>query len=123
MQAVTDFPAAAEIMELGQLPKSEHIQKGISIFGHQSRRKVILLGLIRTGSTSMWVALQKLGYKCSDSTLRSYDMLHATTASHDHAQWLLALQAKYSGKGKRFDHKDWNRLLGNCEVLLPPFRL
>jgi hypothetical protein len=108
--------AAAEAMELGQPPKSEDVQNGFSIIGHQSRRKVILLGLVRTGSTSMWVALKILGYKCSDSTLRSYHMLHATAASHDHAQWHAALQAKYFGKGKRFDHKDWDRLLGNCEV-------
>src|SRR5271169_5424255 len=55
-------------------------------------------------------ALKMLGYKCSNSNLQFYELLFSGRTSYDHAQWYAALQAKFFGKRKVFEHKDWDRL-------------
>lgn len=74
--------------------------------------KVLVLGLGRTGTNSIRQALGMLGY---------HETYHMTSTSGDNCRdsvmWLDALRAKYDGIGK-FGRKDWDQLLGHCQVRL-----
>lgn len=70
--------------------------------------KVLALGLGRTGTASLRVALKQLGY---DDT---YHMMNASVENPpDCLCWMDAFAAKYEGKGK-FGRKEWDALLGDC---------
>lgn len=70
--------------------------------------KVLALGLGRTGTASLRVALKELGY---DDT---YHMMNASVENPpDCLCWMDAFAAKYEGKGK-FGRKEWDALLGDC---------
>jgi hypothetical protein len=86
------------------------------IFRKHASPKIILVGQIRTSSTSMWIALQKLGYKCSDSTLRSYLLLEPKQLPHQHAQWTRALRGKFFGTNEPLSKNEWSELVGPFEV-------
>jgi hypothetical protein len=83
-----------------------------------SPSKILLLGLTRTSSTSMFLALQTLGYKCSNQCIRTYQMLELSIPSGNR-KWHAALQAKYFGKGKVFGKEEWEGFLGDYEVCIP----
>ncbi|KAJ7455868.1 P-loop containing nucleoside triphosphate hydrolase protein [Mycena latifolia] len=61
--------------------------------------QVLALGFSRTGTTSLRIALETLGYK---------------ETNHGPYQWTEAINAKYHGKGKPYGRAEWDRLLGHC---------
>lgn len=80
----------------------------------QSRTRpmeVLALGLPRTGTRSMAVALEMLGYKhCA----HGFDMMENAAYT---ARWEEAIDAKYFGKGDPFALEDWDELLGHCSAV------
>lgn len=72
----------------------------------------------------MFEALKILGFKCSDTSLRTYHMSNSTgarlTTIHGHEQWSLALGAKFgkeeTGRRNLFEKEDWESLLRGCDV-------
>ncbi|EQB59524.1 hypothetical protein CGLO_00066 [Colletotrichum gloeosporioides Cg-14] len=74
--------------------------------------KVLCLGLCRTGTMSVRLALRSLGY------LETYHMRSASTETpRDCDLWIEALRAKYDGQGRLFDRRDWDMLLGHCQAV------
>ncbi|KAK7063505.1 hypothetical protein R3P38DRAFT_2818788 [Favolaschia claudopus] len=72
--------------------------------------EVIGLGFSRTGTESIKLALQKLGYV---PTHHGYDVFS------DPAQrnaWKTAIQAKYHGNGIAFDRAQWDVILAGCRA-------
>lgn len=59
----------------------------------------------------MRAALKELGY---DGV---YHMMSVVANPRDADMWIDALNAKFFGKGKPFEKKDWDQLLGNVEVI------
>ncbi|KAL3425179.1 nad dependent epimerase [Phlyctema vagabunda] len=72
---------------------------------------LFLLGLSRTGSTSLEKALRMLGY----NEVFSMDRL-ATDRAGDCAAWIHALEVKYSDRGV-FEKQDWANLVGGFDVV------
>ncbi|KAJ5785498.1 uncharacterized protein N7503_010710 [Penicillium pulvis] len=74
--------------------------------------KVIMLGFPRTGTVSLTSALKFLGFQ------HAYHGRDALTINpRDCELWWEALQAKYEGKGKEFGRKEFDQLLGHCQVV------
>ncbi|KAJ5525143.1 hypothetical protein N7494_011793 [Penicillium frequentans] len=74
--------------------------------------KVIMLGFPRTGTVSLTNALKFLGFQ------HAYHGRDALTINpRDCELWWEALQAKYEGKGKEFGRKEFDQLLGHCQVV------
>jgi hypothetical protein len=74
--------------------------------------RVIVCGLMRTGTLSMRAALRQLGI---------HDVYHMQTLGvhqEDIAFWTRAIDAKYNGKG-HFGRQDWDELLGTYQVRRP----
>ncbi|KAL8785246.1 MAG: hypothetical protein Q9195_008719 [Heterodermia aff. obscurata] len=69
--------------------------------------EVLVLGYARTGTSSIQIALEQLGFgPC-------YHMRVAMNQyPRDCAMWMKALEAKFDGKGKLFERKEWDQLLG-----------
>lgn len=62
----------------------------------------------------MKAALEELGIR---------EVYHMTTTMKnpkDCDMWTAAVNAKFFNKGKKFTRKEWDALLGNCEVRLMP---
>ncbi|KAJ2994466.1 hypothetical protein NUW58_g1551 [Xylaria curta] len=68
--------------------------------------EVIVLGMPRTGSISMRVALENLGYKCFHGRLMDQ-------TPHLYEPWGEALRAKYFGEGELFGRKEFDKLYGD----------
>lgn len=95
-----------------------HPTTGRLIDSHPGKRtrpmRVLCLGMSRTGSMSLYTALQKLGYK-------PYHMAVAMDSPKSSlGLWTEALQAKYEGKGKPWGREEFDKLLGDydgiCDV-------
>ena len=73
--------------------------------------KVLALGLSRSGTSSLRQALLDLGY---------VDCYHFAAVYNenprDAVMWVEAPEAKYEGKGKPYDQKEWDQLLSYCMV-------
>lgn len=61
-------------------------------------------------SAAMRQALKRLGY------VDTYHMDSAFENPPDCDMWKEAFAAKFYGKGKKFERKDWDQLLGHCQV-------
>ncbi|KAI9040819.1 sulfotransferase family protein [Aspergillus affinis] len=73
--------------------------------------KVLALGVGRTGTASLRIALERLGY------LKCYHMMSASVENPpDCLMWHDALAAKYDGVGE-FGRKEWDQLLGECQAV------
>ncbi|KAM4067115.1 NAD dependent epimerase/dehydratase [Hirsutella rhossiliensis] len=74
--------------------------------------RVLILGMGRTGTASMRIAMKQLGY---------HDTYHMMSCSienpPDALMWMEALRAKYDGQGKPFGPKEWDRLLGHAQAV------
>ncbi|KAJ7457728.1 P-loop containing nucleoside triphosphate hydrolase protein [Mycena latifolia] len=73
--------------------------------------KVLVLGFFRTGTSSMQVALETLGYK---------DTHHMVTVAANPLEadmWNEAINAKFFGKGKPYEREEWDQLLGHCQAV------
>ena len=96
--------------------------------------RVLVLGMCRTGTDcrlegsaiffkstydlpAMRKALRLLGY---NDTYHGYSAVLENP--RDCELWLAALQAKYDGKGKPFGRKEFDQILGNCQVNYPTRR-
>ncbi|KAJ7167412.1 P-loop containing nucleoside triphosphate hydrolase protein [Mycena crocata] len=74
--------------------------------------QVLDFGFSRTGTSSMQQALEILGYK---QTNHGHHVFGG--GPHDIDMWLAAINAKFSGIGKPYEKKDWDRLLGHCQAV------
>ncbi|KAL8727573.1 MAG: hypothetical protein Q9166_005979 [cf. Caloplaca sp. 2 TL-2023] len=75
--------------------------------------KVLVIGMLRTGTLSMQAALEELGYKST------HHMHHVfQNPGSECVMWKEALDAKYKNKGRRFTKKDWDQLLGHCQAVV-----
>ena len=72
--------------------------------------RVLCLGMPRTGTASMWTALQMLGYN------KTYHMIETWNNPPDNKMWQEAVDAEFFGKGKPFGKEQWDQLLGDCQV-------
>ncbi|KAM0798917.1 P-loop containing nucleoside triphosphate hydrolase protein [Usnea florida] len=74
--------------------------------------KVLVLGMPRTGSTSLKSALEMLGF---------FNVYHGEDAfflnPRDCEMWMEALDAKYHGKGTKYSRKEFDQLLGHCQAV------
>ncbi|KAI9719836.1 MAG: hypothetical protein M1828_006057 [Chrysothrix sp. TS-e1954] len=72
--------------------------------------RVLVLGMCRTGTASMWEALKMLGY------VDCYHMMNLMIDPSDNDMWLDAINGKYFG-GKPFGREEWDMLLGHCQAV------
>lgn len=72
--------------------------------------KVIVCGLMRTGTLSVRAALRELGIH------DVYHMQTTGTSPEDIPLWTRAIDAKFNGKG-HFDRKDWDELLSTYQAV------
>ncbi|KAJ7064011.1 hypothetical protein C8F01DRAFT_1250272 [Mycena amicta] len=70
--------------------------------------EVLCRGMPRTGTTSMYIALEKLGY---DETNHGFKV---SANPCDREMWNEAIDAKFFGKGKKYGREEWDALLGHC---------
>ncbi|KAI9670587.1 MAG: hypothetical protein M1831_005807 [Alyxoria varia] len=72
--------------------------------------KVLVLGMCRTGTASMWEALKMLGF------VDCYHMMNTMIDPNDNDMWLEAINGKYFGS-KPFTRREWDMLLGHCQAV------
>lgn len=72
--------------------------------------RVLCFGMSRTGTLSLMAALQILGYTPYHMTIA---MDHS---SRDLPLWLSALQAKFGGKGRRWQKEEFENMLEGYDV-------
>lgn len=72
--------------------------------------RVLVLGMCRTGTHSMWEALKMLGY------IDCYHMMNTMIDPNDNDMWLEAIKGKWFG-GKPFTKTEWDMLLGHCQAV------
>ncbi|KAJ7455820.1 P-loop containing nucleoside triphosphate hydrolase protein [Mycena latifolia] len=70
--------------------------------------EVLALGFSRTGTASLRIALETLGYKETNHGFTVFTKLC------EMEMWTEAINAKFFGKGKPYGPADWDRLLGHC---------
>ncbi|KAJ5542093.1 hypothetical protein N7461_008096 [Penicillium sp. DV-2018c] len=70
--------------------------------------KVLVLGLCRTGTSSLYVAQKELG-------MRPYHFRDIIFKPEHMALWLKAMKAKYDGIGKPFQGRDFDQMLGEYD--------
>ena len=58
----------------------------------------------------MYTALTRLGYQCQHT--------RETFKTNAFVYWSEAIRAKYEGKGKAYEPRDWDKLLGGYDVSL-----
>ncbi|KAJ7485542.1 hypothetical protein FB451DRAFT_1230209 [Mycena latifolia] len=74
--------------------------------------QVLGLGLSRTGTASLKIALETLGYV---ETNHGRTVGNASPAVQD--MWIEAIRAKYYGKGTPYGRAEWDRLLGEYPAI------
>ncbi|KAJ6595787.1 P-loop containing nucleoside triphosphate hydrolase protein [Mycena vulgaris] len=75
--------------------------------------QVLALGFGRTGTVSLKLALEALGYV---RTNHGFDVMLASTAA-EKDMWIAALKAKFYGEGTPFGREEWDQLLGDCQAV------
>ncbi|KAL8846063.1 MAG: hypothetical protein Q9221_008825 [Calogaya cf. arnoldii] len=75
--------------------------------------KVLVIGMLRTGTLSMQAALEDLGYKSTHHMHKVFQ-----NPGSECSMWKEALEAKYQNKGRKFTRKDWDQLLGHCQAVV-----
>lgn len=106
--AVIDISVIKEVANL-----KPHPQTGRLIDNHPGKRtremKLLCLGASRTGSVSLLMALQKLGFN-------AYHMVEAVKSPQtSFGCWSEAIKAKYYGEGKKFGRAEFDKLLGDYD--------
>ncbi|KAJ7485588.1 hypothetical protein FB451DRAFT_1432056 [Mycena latifolia] len=83
---------------------------------HPTERKVPMqvlgLGFSRTGTASLKIALETLGYV---ETSHGRTVGAASPSVHD--MWIEATKAKFHGKGTLYGRAEWDRLLGDYQAV------
>ncbi|KAJ7258165.1 P-loop containing nucleoside triphosphate hydrolase protein [Mycena rebaudengoi] len=72
--------------------------------------QVLVLGCPRTGTLSMTVALEKLGYK-------THHLSKGMFNPHELDMWTEAMNAKFLGKGKVYGREEWDQVLGRYQAV------
>ncbi|CAJ2506016.1 Uu.00g001460.m01.CDS01 [Anthostomella pinea] len=73
--------------------------------------RVLCLGMSRTGTMSLFTALQKLGYA-------PYHMAVAMGSPRTNLDcWSEGLNAKFNGRGKKWGKEEFDKLLGNYDAV------
>ncbi|KAI4092328.1 MAG: hypothetical protein LQ344_003573 [Seirophora lacunosa] len=73
--------------------------------------KVLVIGMLRTGTLSMQAALEELGFgPC-------YHMHFCFQNPMECEMWTEALNAKFQNKGRKYTKKEWDQLLGHCQAI------
>ncbi|KAJ7323597.1 P-loop containing nucleoside triphosphate hydrolase protein [Mycena albidolilacea] len=70
--------------------------------------EVLGLGFSRTGTTSLRIALEKLGYKETNHGSAVFKNMREIE------MWTEAVNAKFFGIGKPYGRAEWDQLLGHC---------
>ena len=92
-----------------------HPVTGRLIDNHPGKRTVpmrlLVLGMPRTGTMSIFTALEKLGYK-------PYHMVKAMAAPRSNLTvWKEGLVAKYEGQGDKWGRAEFDKVLGSFDVV------
>ncbi|KAJ7686693.1 hypothetical protein B0H17DRAFT_708548 [Mycena rosella] len=74
--------------------------------------QVLALGYSRTGTLSLKIALETLGYV---RTNHGFAVAFASPATMD--MWIEAIKAKFHGEGIPYGRAEWDRLLGDCQAV------
>ncbi|KAJ7686707.1 hypothetical protein B0H17DRAFT_1204130 [Mycena rosella] len=74
--------------------------------------QVLALGFSRTGTASLKIALETLGYV---RTNHGFAVAHASPAEID--MWIEAIRAKFYGEGTPYGRVEWDRLLWDCQAV------
>lgn len=90
-----------------------HPKTGRLIDSHPGTRtipmKVLVLGLSRTGTMSIFAGLEQLGFNV-------YHMVKAIQSPKTNLDlWREAIDAKFYGKGKKWGREEFDKLLGNYD--------
>ncbi|KAE8402382.1 hypothetical protein BDV37DRAFT_272855 [Aspergillus pseudonomiae] len=75
--------------------------------------KVLALGMPRTGTLSLYVALKKLGYNCYHMAECSLDQRNGSLGL-----WTRAINAKYNGDGRKFSGRDFDQMLWRYDAVV-----
>ncbi|KAB8265413.1 hypothetical protein BDV32DRAFT_158931 [Aspergillus pseudonomiae] len=75
--------------------------------------KVLALGMSRTGTMSLYVALRKLGYNCYHMAEFSLDQRNGSLGL-----WTRAINAKYNGDGRKFSGRDHDQMLWRYDAVI-----
>lgn len=105
------FGSSSHLKELYNLRPDP--QTGRLIDAHPGTRtrpmRLLCLGASRTGTMSIYSALNTLGFKV-------YHMKEAVkTPRTSFGCWIEAIKAKYYGEGEKFGRREWDRLLGEYD--------
>ncbi|KAF8160447.1 hypothetical protein K438DRAFT_1619282 [Mycena galopus ATCC 62051] len=73
--------------------------------------EVLGLGFCRTGTESLKIALESLGY------IRTNHGYTVNTRPNEIDMWIAAIKAKYHGEGTPFGREEWDVLLGDCRAV------
>ncbi|KAJ6625992.1 P-loop containing nucleoside triphosphate hydrolase protein [Mycena sp. CBHHK59/15] len=73
--------------------------------------QVLSLGFSRTGTASMRIALEELGYSETNHGFIVWTNLC------EMEMWTEAIRAKYFGEGKPYGREEWDQLLGHCQAV------
>lgn len=92
-----------------------HPVTGRLIDSHPGKRtipmRVLVLGMSRTGTMSIFTALERLGYK-------PYHMARAVQAPKTNLSvWCEALRAKFHNQGKPWGREEFDKILGNYDAV------
>ncbi|KAE8422537.1 hypothetical protein BDV36DRAFT_223310 [Aspergillus pseudocaelatus] len=78
----------------------------------EKKMKVLALGMSRTGTMSLYVALKKLGFNCYHMAECSLDQRNGSLAL-----WNQAINAKFNGNGRKFSGADFDQMLWRYDAV------
>ncbi len=73
--------------------------------------RLLILGISRTGTSSLCIALNKFGYK----TFHMHECL--ARPNHFFPLWTEAIRAKYNGEGSPYGKAEFDKLLGEYDAV------
>ncbi|KAJ7470217.1 hypothetical protein B0H11DRAFT_1920028 [Mycena galericulata] len=73
--------------------------------------QVLALGFPRTGTASLKIALETLGYVCTNHGFSAF------SRTEEINMWIQAIKAKFFGEGTPYGREEWDRLLGDCQAI------
>ncbi|OGM50741.1 putative NAD dependent epimerase/dehydratase [Aspergillus bombycis] len=78
----------------------------------EKKMKVLALGMSRTGTMSLYVALKELGYTCYHMAECNLDQQNDSLRL-----WNRAIDAKFSGNGRKFAGADFDQMLWRYDAI------
>lgn len=111
VESLSDIWDARKTKEIYNL--TPHPDTGRLIDSHPGKRtvpmKVLLLGMSRTGTMSLFTGLEQLGFK-------PYHMSKAIQSPRSNLDvWREGIDAKFYGKGKKWGREEFDKILGNYD--------